>query len=77
MKTGVADEGFTLGEMMVKVLKVGLLTSAAKAGIGVAVKTYGSIKQASEAKAIRGNAVRAQQEELRIAYDVETVSGES
>ena len=40
-----ADDGFTLGEVLVTVLLVGLLTLAVAAGIGVAVKAYGSIKQ--------------------------------
>ena len=37
-----ADDGFTLGEVLVTVLLVGLLTLAVAAGIGVAVKAYGS-----------------------------------
>lgn len=58
-------------------LLVGLLTLAVAAGIGVAVKAYGSIKQATEANALMGNAVTAVQDELRFAYDVEAVSGAS
>ena len=61
----------------VTVLLVGLLTLAVAAGIGVAVKAYGSIKQATEANALMGNAVTAVQDELRFAYDVEAVSGAS
>ena len=72
-----ADDGFTLGEVLVTVLLVGLLTLAVAAGIGVAVKAYGSIKQATEANALMGNAVTAVQDELRFAYDVEAVSGAS
>ena len=63
-----ADDGFTLGEVLVTVLLVGLLTLAVAAGIGVAVKAYGSIKQATEANALMGNAVTAVQDELRFAY---------
>ena len=69
-----ADDGFTLGEVLVTVLLVGLLTLAVAAGIGVAVKACGSIKQATEANALMGNAVTAVQDELRFAYDVEAVS---
>ena len=58
-----ANDGFTLGEVLVTVLLVGLLTLAVAAGIGVAVKAYGSINQATD--------------ELRFAYDIEAVSGAS
>lgn len=69
--------GETITEVLVTVLLVGLLTLTVAAGIGVAVKAYGSIKQATEANALMGNAVTAVQDELRFAYDVEAVSGAS
>lgn len=65
--------GFTLGEVLVTVLLVGLLTLAVAVGIGSALGSYGTIKQATDANALLTNAVTAVEDELRFAYDVETV----
>lgn len=66
--------GFTLGEVLVTVLLVGLLTLAVAMGIGSAIGSYSTIKQATDANALLTNAVTAVEDELRFAYDVETVS---
>lgn len=66
--------GFTLGEVLVTVLLVGLLTLAVAMGIGSALGSYGTIKQATDANALLTNAVTAVEDELRFAYDVEAVS---
>lgn len=65
--------GFTLGEVLVTVLLVGLLTLAVAMGIGSAIGSYSTIKQATDANALLTNAVTAVEDELRFAYDVETV----
>ncbi|WP_290996464.1 hypothetical protein [Gordonibacter sp.] len=66
--------GFTLGEVLVTVLLVGLLTLAVAMGIGSAIGSYSTIKQATDANALLTNAVTAVEDELRFAYDVEAVS---
>ncbi len=70
-----SQNGFTIGEVLVTVILVGLLTMAIAAGIGAALKAYSSVKQYSEAQAVFNNAVTAVTDELRFSYDVSPVSG--
>lgn len=66
--------GFTLGEVLITVLLVGLLTGAVAAGIGTAINVYNDIRGHADAQGILNNAVTAVTDELRFAYDVESLS---
>jgi len=66
-----AHHGFTLCEVLVTVLLMGLRTMAVAAGIGVSAKSYGSIMHATNANALMGNAVTTVHDDMRIAYYVE------
>ena len=66
-----ADDGFTLGEVLVTVLLVGLLTLAVAAGIGVAVKAYGARSGVGPAYAF-DSSVRGYR--LYLANDANTIT---
>lgn len=70
-----SNDGFTIGEVLITVALVGLLTLAVAAGIGVAINAYNDIRSHAEAQAVLNNAVTAVTDELRFAYDVEAVDG--
>lgn len=70
-------EGFTLGEVLVTLLLVGLLTLAVAAGMGVALNVYNDIRGHSERQAVLNNAVAAVTDELRFAYDVKPLASDS
>lgn len=63
--------GITLGEMMVSVLIMSLLTLAVSAGVGTAAKVYRSEKEYSESRVLSNSVFLSMTEELRYASELE------
>ncbi|MBT9779184.1 hypothetical protein GPL15_22145 [Clostridium sp. MCC353] len=69
--------GVTLGELMVSVLIMSLLTLAVSAGVGTAAKVYRAEKEYSESRVLANSILLSMTEELRYASKPEILEGGS
>ena len=70
-------DGVTLGEMMVSVLIMSLLTLAVSAGVGTAAKVYRAEKEYAESRVLANSLLLSMTEELRYASEPEILEGGS